>query len=119
MNMKLSTRDIAIIEDLLTLREEGKTGAEVAKTYGIKGNSGPQLILNTLAGLKSIGVNVPAAPSVSETRKREWAEFQAWRSAQRKAAESTLIPAAARPDTLFRPNGNAASYTDAVRVTGL
>jgi hypothetical protein len=119
--MKLSSRDIAIIEDLLTQREQGKTNAELAKACGLKKPYYSQAFATMFSTLKSAGVNVPAAISRGEQMKRELAEFRAWKAAQAKQTESTLIPRAAQPNGLFRPNGSISniSHADAVRVTGL
>lgn len=118
--MKLSSRDIAIIEDALTQRENGATNAEIAAAYGLKRAYAKNSLASLFQGLAMVGVNVPKPITRGETLKRELAEFRAWKAAQARKTESTLIPRGASPDALFRPNGiSNISHADAVRVTGL
>lgn len=113
--MKLSTRDIAIIEDAMTQRETGAANSEIASAYGLQGKFAAQRLAAMFQGLSLIGVNVPKSTVPRGINAKEYAEFRAWKMQQTlRASESVLIPAS---EVRSRPAYQNGSTT--VNVRGL
>jgi inorganic pyrophosphatase len=84
---KLSQKDIAIIEHLLSLAERDLTLKEISDFLHL-GEHGMQRISQTFTTLKRIGVTVPDRETRAMRMKREFAEFREWK--RKRETVSTL-----------------------------
>ena len=100
--MKLSQRDIRIIEDVFASIASGETITRTAEIFRL-GKHGMQALSATLTTLERIGVTVPKRPSAGERRAKDWAEFLAWKASQNKPDQ--YAPIVSR-------NGAAPHYAD-------